>query len=50
MKILTCAIFVAAGFLALIPAHSQTVLPISPRFPRLLASRSLDGGNAKPEI
>ena len=33
MKILTCAIFVAAGFLALIPAHTQTVLPISPKFP-----------------
>lgn len=33
MKILTCAIFVAAGFLAPIPAHTQTVLPISPKFP-----------------
>jgi len=33
MKILTCVIFVAAGFLALIPAHTQTLLPISPKFP-----------------
>jgi hypothetical protein len=33
MKIFTCPIFVAAGFLAPIPAHTQTVLPISPRFP-----------------
>ncbi len=33
MKILICAIFVAAGILALIPAHTQTVLPISPKFP-----------------
>lgn len=33
MKIVTCAIFAAAGFLAPIPAHTQTVLPISPKFP-----------------
>ena len=50
MKILTSAIFVAAGFLALIPAHTQTCVPSVRSFHRLLASHSLDSGNAKPEI
>jgi hypothetical protein len=33
MKPFNCTALLAAGFLALIPAHTQTVLPINPKFP-----------------
>jgi hypothetical protein len=33
MKLFNRTTLLAAGFLALIPAHTQTVLPISPKFP-----------------
>jgi hypothetical protein len=33
MKLFNCTTLLAAGFVAHIPAHTQTVLPVSPKFP-----------------